>query len=188
MRPVHRDDWATILQAASTLGEPHRSALVLLLLSGLRIGDVLNMQRSAIREALKHGETVIVQKGGRERLWAPPAYAPLHHALRQLLAREGWSKIGDLWAGNQRTAANRIRKALAQVCRRAGVDYANPHRFRHAMATALNDAGVDPRTIQAVLGHANFATTTRYIQVTGRKQAEAAGKTLEAALPTKKPK
>lgn len=46
------------------------------------------------------------------------------------------------------------------------------HLFRHAMATALHEAGADVRYVQAMLGHANLTTTQIYTQVSIHKLKE----------------
>lgn len=45
---------------------------------------------------------------------------------------------------------------------RAGVRYYDPRVMRHTAATDLIMAGVDPRRVQALLGHERYSTTERY--------------------------
>jgi integrase/recombinase XerD len=42
------------------------------------------------------------------------------------------------------------------------------HLLRHAMATHMLHNGADVRHLQAILGHADLATTARYTQVSIR--------------------
>lgn len=58
----------------------------------------------------------------------------------------------------------------------ADVPAVRRHDSRHTCATLLREAGVDPRIIQAILGHTTAAMTARYSHLGPRERAEAIGK------------
>jgi integrase/recombinase XerC len=181
--PVPEADWQRVVEAAGRLGDPLRGVLEVLLLSGLRINDVLGVTREQASSVLAQGIVRIEQKGGRLREWAPPA--EVVEPLRRLLGIAGWRVLQDLIAPpplSWKTAQGRLREVLAAVCRSAGVAYANPHRFRHTMATALNERDVDARTMQRVLGHASLQTTMRYVHPSAKRQREAVAGVLRQVL------
>lgn len=83
---------------------------------------------------------------------------PLLPALDALLPKK--LPQGYLFAepdGKPLTDGN-FRKAYREYCAASGVTV-TLHQIRHGYATALFEAGVDPKTAQKLLGHAKLATT-----------------------------
>lgn len=178
--PVPEEDWRMLLREVGTLPEPDRSVIELLLLSGLRIGDYLGISRESAMAVVARGAAVIEQKGARTRTWAPSA--AVRECLGRMLQRDGWDRVQDFFSPVASTAQNRCRRFLRHLCRRAGVEYANPHRFRHAVATMLDQSGQRLTVIQRALGHAWASTTERYIHVDAREQAAAMDVVAERVL------
>jgi integrase len=56
-----------------------------------------------------------------------------------------------------------LHKALRSVQARAGIKAFAPYAFRHSSATGALTRGVDLAAVQALLGHANVATTAGYL-------------------------
>lgn len=57
-------------------------------------------------------------------------------------------------------------KALARAAKKAGITKdITPHLLRHSIATHMLAKGINLRTIQAMLGHAQVATTEWYTHV-----------------------
>lgn len=56
---------------------------------------------------------------------------------------------------------------LNKLAKKAGVDHISPHMLRHSRAVDLLKKGMAPAFVQQFLGHANFNTTARYLEITG---------------------
>jgi integrase len=73
----------------------------------------------------------------------------------------GWTDTDRLftqWNGEP-MFPNSVQHFLRRFCKKAGLRCLSTHAFRHFTASALIHAGVDVKTIQAILGHSTPTTT-----------------------------
>jgi integrase/recombinase XerD len=159
---LSREEVKALLEAPRNLR--HRTLLATLYGSGLRVAEVTQLKVSDIDSArnvlqVRHG------KGRKDRQTLLPA------KLLDLLRCYWRSQRPTDWLFPGADARRPISpKAVFLACRkaaqRAGISKPiHPHSLRHAFATHLLEAGVNLRTIQILLGHANLETTARYLHV-----------------------
>lgn len=141
-----------------------RAMIEFLLSTGLRCEELCNLKWDDINFDTRD-VYVIEGKGGKNRVTMMDDVASKY----LLEYRDGLDfkneyvfavKYGNIV--KQRTTDSVWRK-LKAVAERAGIEEANPHKFRHTFATTLYRRGLDVRMIQKLLGHSNIATTMIYI-------------------------
>lgn len=139
------------------------AVLELLYGSGLRVSELIGLPLAAVRDGQPW--MVVRGKGARERL-VPVTERALVAVSRWRL--EGRSDDPSLWLFPGRSAKPLTRVRLFQILRELALDTGldptriSPHVLRHAFATHLLDGGADLRAVQAMLGHADIATTQIY--------------------------
>jgi integrase/recombinase XerD len=142
----------------------HRALLMTTYAAGLRVSEVVRLQVTDI-ESERMCIRVNQGKGNKDRytLLSTRLLTELR-AYWKLFRPPRWVFPGRLLtepmpSGTARKIYERARQR-AQLPRGSSM-----HSLRHSFATHLLDAGVDPRTIQILLGHRALATTARYLQV-----------------------
>ncbi|MDY0161689.1 site-specific tyrosine recombinase XerD [Desulfobotulus sp.] len=153
----------------TALGLRDRAMLELLYATGLRVSELMGLKVTDLR--MDAGFLRVRGKGSRERA------VPFHMKARQsldLYIREGRPRIlktrmsDYLFVGGSGKPLTRqaFWKNLKTHTLRAGiVRHITPHSLRHAFATHLLEGGADLRVVQALLGHADIATTQIYTHV-----------------------
>jgi len=155
---------------ATPLGRRDRAMLELLYASGLRVSELVGLAAADVH--FEMGFVRVLGKGSKERL-VPVGRSALG-AMREYLdlSRPALAK-GRL--SDAMFLSNRGRKMTRQqfflllkgYAKRAGIQKeVSPHKLRHSFATHLLGGGADLRSVQAMLGHADLATTQVYTHVT----------------------
>jgi integrase/recombinase XerD len=144
------------------------AALVELLYgSGLRATELVSLPRNAIQPDRPY--LILRGKGGRERL------VPISDRARAAVAAWRNQVATDRqWlfpSGKGHLSRIRLYQLIKALAGEAGVppDRVSPHVLRHAFATHLLEGGADLRALQAMLGHADIATTEIYTHVDAKR-------------------
>jgi site-specific recombinase XerD len=151
-----------------------RALLELLFSSGLRVSELVGLDREHVN--LKRREFMVRGKGQKDRpiFISPEAADWIQRYLdarkdntRPLFIRFMGSKRVDLTGNYHRLTARSVQRLVSQYARLAGITkHVSPHTLRHSFATNLLMNGADLRSVQAMLGHSNIATTQIYTHVT----------------------
>ncbi len=155
-------------------GMRDRAILELLFSSGLRVSELVGLDRDHIN--LKRKEFMVRGKGQKDRpiFISPEAAKWVEHYLSEredtakpLFVRYSGSKKVDLSGNFHRLTARSVQRIVARSALLAGITkHVSPHTLRHSFATDLLMNGADIRSVQAMLGHSNIATTQIYTHVT----------------------
>ncbi|PAX08508.1 tyrosine recombinase [Sphingomonas lenta] len=147
------------------------AALVELLYgSGLRASELVGLPRNAVNPDRPF--LILKGKGGRERL------VPLSDRARAAVAAWREHVTADraylFPSGKGHLSRIRLYQLIKALAAEAGVppDRVSPHVLRHAFATHLLEGGADLRALQAMLGHADIATTEIYTHVDASRLVE----------------
>jgi integrase len=141
--------------------------LRLSLLCGLRPGEVRSLRWDALN--LAKGRMTVTGKTGAREVY-------LTEAARGVLEATPRVQGCDYVFAGRRYGEPivAVYKGMKAVQARAGVDPFRPYDLRHTAATGALAAGADVRAVQALLGHADLATTAGYLHASDKRRKDAA--------------
>lgn len=164
----------SVLLAQVETGDPlalRNIALIELLYgSGLRATELVSLPRNALRVGQPY--LILAGKGGRERL--VPVSGRAQAAVIAWRAHVPDTGIWLFPSGKSHLSRVRLFQLVRALAGQAGIapDRISPHVLRHAFATHLLEGGADLRALQALLGHADIATTQIYTHVDAQRLVE----------------
>ncbi len=177
---------------SSIQGLRDKVVLEVLFSTGLRVGELVKLDRSTIN--LERREFGVVGKGGKARVvfLSPRATEWIGRYIRErsdeweplfishkLIRRSGSSIEDDMEkfdkgvGEKRRLTARSIQRIVEKYVKKARLPIKiTPHGLRHSFATDLLRAGADIRSVQEMLGHKNISTTQIYTHVTNKQLKE----------------
>ena len=155
-------------------GVRDRAIIELLFSSGLRVSELVNLNREDVN--LKRREFMVRGKGEKDRpvfvseaaaSWITQYFDHRDDNARPLFIRYSGNKQISLSGNYFRLTARSIQRLVSRYALLAGITkQVSPHTLRHSFATDLLMNGADLRSVQAMLGHSNISTTQIYTHVT----------------------
>jgi len=165
---------------SSKNGLRDRSILELLFSTGLRVSELVSLDREQIN--LRTREFGVIGKGGRSRVvfistqateWLDKYLKSRMDKYKPLFIRNLRPREIALEDRQVRLTSRSVQRLVKHYVRQANLPVAaTPHTIRHSMATDLLRSGADLRSVQEILGHKNIATTQIYTHVTDARLRE----------------
>ena len=175
---LHFDEVIRLLDQvdiSTEVGLRDRAIMELLFSSGLRVSELVNLNRDHINT--KRREFMVRGKGQKDRPifisqtaadWVERYLDSRDDSLAPLFLSYSRNNGAPSTSGDyRRLTARSIQRMVSRYARMAGITkHVSPHTMRHSFATDLLMNGADLRSVQSMLGHSNIATTQIYTHVT----------------------
>jgi site-specific recombinase XerD len=165
---------------ANNAGLRDRTILETLFSTGLRVSELVNLNRDQID--LQRKEFGVKGKGNKLRVvflsdtaaqWIERYLRSRQDNFKPLFIRYSGKVDAQKSGEKMRLTARSIQNIVAKYGKRAGLPIeATPHTLRHSFATDLLISGADIRSVQEMLGHESIRTTQVYTHVTNRHLKE----------------
>lgn len=174
---LHFDEVERLLEQidiTTETGMRDRAIIELLFSSGLRVSELVNLNRDHINT--KRREFMVRGKGQKDR----PVFISQTAADRvnnyldarndnlvPLFISYSRNSIASTSGDFRRLTPRSIERIIGKYAKLAGITkHVSPHTMRHSFATDLLINGADLRSVQVMLGHSNISTTQIYTHVT----------------------
>lgn len=159
---LDNDQYYDIVQHIDCLEGEDRLLLAMLCFTGMRRGEVLGLKWDAIHDGIIHVCAEVTFKGNTSlfneytKSKSGVRDIPIQAELAPYLTDRG---EGFVFGGDKPYTQSKFDRAWQRIKKKIDLHGATPHIFRHTYLSMLAASGVDPKTVQAIAGHADFSFT-----------------------------
>ncbi|MGE0305183.1 MAG: tyrosine-type recombinase/integrase [Acidimicrobiia bacterium] len=150
-----------------------RCAIKVLRGTGLRAGELLDLELDCLADYHDHGTWLRVPVGKLNTERTVPVDEPTLAAFDEWAQHRGACRpiqhprthrpVDFMWIINgKRMGTGRLRNNLKLAAANAGIGHVHPHQLRHTYATKLINGGMSLEALMTVLGHVSPQMTLRY--------------------------
>ena len=174
---LHYDEVVRLLDIIpldTDTGLRDRAIIELLFSSGLRVSELVNLNRDHVNTTRR--EFMVRGKGQKDRpvfIGEPTAARVTDYLavridnLPPLFLSYSRNNTATMTGDYRRLTARSIQRVVTKYAKLAGITkHVSPHTMRHSFATDLLMNGADIRSVQSMLGHSSISTTQVYTHVT----------------------
>lgn len=182
----HRSDLQKIFEESFQSYYPHFRALYPAIISlfystGIRKSELLNLDIESWNSE-EATIKVFASKTRRERVIPVPEVT--HKCIESylikrnnlLVSRKKNTSALFINRNCERVNGTQLLVQFKRIAKRAGVNKATIHMFRHSCATGLIEEGVPLPQVQRILGHASTISTFRYLEIASPERKKAMNK------------
>ena len=155
-------DIDAVLHLLALERHPRNKALLrLLYLGGLRISEACGLRVRDLAPRDDAGQVTIFGKGGKTRVVL--LKASIWHDLAGMRGADPDAPVFRSREGSGALDPSQVHRIVKIAAKRAGLsDAVSAHWLRHAHVSHALDRGAPAHLVQATVGHASLATTSRY--------------------------
>lgn len=168
IKPAFTEEQTEVIRKTASQNLRNLTIIDLLLSSGLRVSELVNLNRSSVN--LSTRTCVVFGKGAKQR--------EIYFDVRTKIELENYlksrkDKCRALFVSSRknkngtynRLCINTIEKIIRDLGEKTDILNVHPHRFRRTLATKAIDKGMPIEQVQVLLGHSKIDTTLRYANV-----------------------
>ncbi|MBU1039277.1 tyrosine-type recombinase/integrase [Patescibacteria group bacterium] len=162
----------SLLEKNKQVATRNRAMLEVLFATGLRISELISLNKSQIDLS---GRIFVTGKGRKQRFVYLTDRALKHINYYLALRHDSWPALFIPYRGEnsgkttKRLSTNYLQMKIKQYREQLHINVpTSAHSLRHGFATYLAESGANPAAIQVLLGHESLDTTTRYVHASDK--------------------